>query len=382
MFELAGARPRQSENRLSAAFQRLAVRPLRSLMRPTMAAGVVVIAACAPAGDSPTVSGPPPAPPWLSTHFTNHPLAGRVYDVAGNRFIEPSEAIARMVDADFVLLGERHDNADHHVLQAWVTGRMIEAGRKPALVMEMMDVSKSRAVRAFLEHHGDHVGGLAELLDWEKSGWPDFDMYRPIIEIAVSADLPVRPGNLPPRETRVLQSAGIEGLPESMVRLLGLDIIPDAMIANALLEDLRTVHCGMVPERVLSGMMKVQNARDGSMARVMANSWPGAVSNPYGDTDGAILIAGAGHTRKDRGVPFYLRQFAPRATVASLAFQEVDDRSADPKTYLAAFNAHAEAAVQTDRTPYDFIWFTPKASIQDPCEMFMRHSTALKRQPA
>src|SRR5687767_16011942 len=68
-----------------------------------MALVLVVLAASAHAAE------PPPA--GLGH---DHPLTGRIWDVAGARFIITEALVARLAPARFVLLGERHDNADHH----------------------------------------------------------------------------------------------------------------------------------------------------------------------------------------------------------------------------------------------------------------------------
>ncbi len=65
------------------------------------------------------------------------------------------------------------------------------------------------------------------------------------------------------------------------------------------------------------------------------------------------MIAGAGHARRDRGVPLHLARLAPEARVVSLAFVEAGD-DAMPDADLA-------------RLPYDLVWFTARVDDDDPC---------------
>ena len=44
---------------------------------------------------------------------------------------------------DFVLLGEKHDNPDHHRLQAWMIDALVARGRRPAIAMEMLDAEQA-----------------------------------------------------------------------------------------------------------------------------------------------------------------------------------------------------------------------------------------------
>ncbi len=70
---------------------------------------------------------------WKSPLGRNHPLTGRIWDVSSEQFIDRETLVKRLAGADFVLLGERHDNPDHHMLQAEVLRSLIAVGRRPAV---------------------------------------------------------------------------------------------------------------------------------------------------------------------------------------------------------------------------------------------------------
>jgi hypothetical protein len=76
----------------------------------------------------------------------------------------------------------------------------------------------------------------------------------------------------------------------------------------------------------------------------------------------AGLIAGAGHARKDRGVPWHLSRKASGRRVVSLALLEVVAGENNPDAYASGFDAK--------RLPFDFVWFTPRVDNLDPCEVF------------
>jgi uncharacterized iron-regulated protein len=67
-----------------------------------------------------------------------------------------------------------------------------------------------------------------------------------------------------------------------------------------------------------------------------------------------VLIAGAGHARTDRGVPFHLSRMAPDARVLSLAFIEASDGQA--------------ADADLSGLPYDFVWVTARVDDTDHCD--------------
>jgi uncharacterized iron-regulated protein len=92
-----------------------------------------------------TAAADPPGAPWISEYETGHPLAGRIWQPAAARFVAPEAVAAALTAARFVLLGEKHDNADHHRIQAWLVGSMIAAGRRPAVAFEMFNRDQQRS---------------------------------------------------------------------------------------------------------------------------------------------------------------------------------------------------------------------------------------------
>ena len=83
---------------------------------------------------------------WKSPLGRDHPLTGRVWDVSSARFIEHQSLVTRLARADFLLLGERHDNPDHHLLQAEVLRSLITVGRRPAVGFEMFGLDDATAL--------------------------------------------------------------------------------------------------------------------------------------------------------------------------------------------------------------------------------------------
>jgi hypothetical protein len=67
--------------------------------------------------------------------------------------------------------------------------------------------------------------------------------------------------------------------------------------------------------------------------------------------------------RVDRGVPAYLRAREPGAVIAAVAPLEVRDDWTRPLDYAASLDG---------TLPYDWVWFTPRMSDDDPCASFRR----------
>jgi uncharacterized iron-regulated protein len=307
------------------------------------------------AGPAAAASGEPP-PLSTAPLLRDHPLLGRIWNPADGRPATAADVVAAAAAADFVLLGETHDNPDSHALQAWLLRRLIAAGRNPAVAFEMIDTDRGAAVDTYLAGHPGDAAGLGAALEWDQSGWPDWALYQPIVAAALSAHLPLLAAGLP----RPVVRAVVGGHPPPEVALdLATPLAPatDA----AMRAEIADAHCGMLPAEALPGMVRVQRARDAAMAHALVEGDAAQGS--------AVLIAGSGHVRDDRGVPAWLARLAPGRRVLSVAFVEVDSDETDPAAYAQTFNA--------DRLPFDFVWFTPRADRPDPCETF---KTMIKRR--
>ncbi|MGB8840275.1 MAG: ChaN family lipoprotein [Aliidongia sp.] len=288
-----------------------------------------------------------PVPPWQSPLSRDHVLAGRIWLPAEDRFVEPAELAGRLRAADFVLLGEKHDNTDHHRLQAWALEQIIAPGRRPALAFEMVSPEQEPAMRRHLAEHPGQIDGLDSALDWPNNHWPDWPNYRPLFAAALAAGMEVRSANLSLADVRTI--ARQQALPPAAVAMYRLDQPLDGAAAAAMADEIRDAHCGQLPEQMVPGMVDVQRARDAAMARAMTGDASAA----------AVLIAGAGHVRTDRGVPAQLGAMAPNRPVFSLAFIEVADGQDDPASYGESWGG--------PRLPFDAVWFTPRANDDDPC---------------
>ena len=298
---------------------------------------------------------------WKSTFGRYHPLSGRIWDVSSARFIDRQSLITRLARADFLLLGERHDNPDHHLLQAEVLRRLIALGRRPAVGFEMFGLDDAGAIANHLGLAPNDADGLGRAVNWNKSGWPDWAMYQPIAEVALQARLRIVATNLPRAAARKMNSDGLTAFEPSVRGELGLDrSLSDAMFAT-MATDIRDSHCGYASEGSVKAMVGVQRARDAQMAQSLI-----AASDP----DGAILVAGAGHVRKDYGIPVYLAAKAGGKQVISIAFLEVDKQKSEPRNY----------ALANGRLPFDYVWFTARVDDEDPCEKFKAQFEQLKKR--
>ena len=274
----------------------------------------------------------------------DHPLNATLWDTRSAERVDAEVLFDAAAAADWVLLGEKHDNAEHHKLQARVIDALGRRGRHVAVVWEMAEPQHAGALaRATL----DNVDALGAALAWEKRGWPDWRDYQPIAEAALIHRLPMLPGK-PGRELVRAVRRGA-ALPDGLPAALDLSRDYPAKIEADLLEELAASHCGALPEKALPAMARVQHFWDAWMAAAMR-----AATAPPLQVDGAVLIAGSGHVRHDRAVPWHLE-----GELLTLAFVEV-----------VAGRGLATDYPAFDPALFDYVWFTPRVDEKDPCAAF------------
>ena len=287
---------------------------------------------------------------WQSAYYADNGLAGTIVASDGSAS-DMSSLVGAAKAARYVLLGEIHDNPDHHRLQAGIIDDLVEAGAEPAVVFEMIPETFADTLEALDGAGPQAMASLADTLNWSESGWPNFSIYAPIFESALGHGLSMRAGNLDRGTVRRLSSDGVEAMPETERRRLGVDKPLDPLDEKALDAELSGSHCDLLPREALAPMRLAQRLRDGAMADAMVSA--------AGKAGSAVLIAGAGHARTDRGVPSLLERKDPDGRSVAVQMVEVTSSESDEP---------ADYGIGRDRpAPYDFTIFTPRADISDRC---------------
>lgn len=299
-----------------------------------------------------------PPPPWQSTEQRDHPLAGRIWRARDGAFVTPAELARALGAAQFILLGETHDNPDHHRIQAWAVAQVVAAGKTPGIAFEMMRADQQAAINAYRQTHPGDSAGLGAALGWAESGWPDWSHYAAVLAPLARTGVPLIAANLAARQPRALARDGFDALGAARVRTLGLDRPLDEAILAAIDRDIVGSHCGMIPEDRARPISRVQVARDATLADGLLAA--------RGKDGSAILIAGSGHVRRDRGVPLHLARRGFKDRVVTLGPLEVRAGSADPAAYGAAYGAAGP--------PFDFVWFTAAKKRDDPCRNIIKNN--------
>jgi len=295
---------------------------------------------------------------WQSGHNLHNPLVGKLYSMQGEQK-NPAELIDRFENAQYLLLGEQHDNPDHHLIQSLLLASFNAQKERPvAVVFEMVPQRLQHVLDEVARHNppdylnrDKRLETLSKNLEWEKRGWYSWNIYQPLFLAAIAERMPMKAGNLNRATIKAISRNGFDALESAQQARLGLQQSFPHASQVSLHEELEKSHCGLLPAAALPAMAKVQRAKDGSMANALIKA---GARRP-----GAVLIAGNGHVRNDRGVPYVLRKLDPKAEVLSIGIIET----------VPGADTFSDYDLKNEQGAplYDYVIFTPKFDTVDHC---------------
>ena len=228
------------------------------------------------------------------------------------------EAAAPLSDpVQVLLLGEVHDNPQGQRERFEYLRQRVEAGWRPAIAMEQFDHENQALLT---QAQKGCVDPECVIRVMASPGW-DWSQYRPVIQLALTYELPLIAANLSRADaSRVVRDGVASAFDAASVAAYRLAAPLPADIRSAQQKELVASHCNMLPDMMIGGMVDAQIARDIWMARIVRAQMPRDV----------VLLAGNGHVRKDIGVARWINAVAPPLTVRSEGYLE---QGAAPGSY-------------------------------------------------
>lgn len=256
-----------------------------------------------------------------------------------------------VVGGGSVLVGEVHDNPNHHELRS-----RMALGTFASIVMEQISADQSAGLDkikdvALTGVTDATVPEVISALEWEKSGWSKYS-YEPLLRAVLLTRRPVYAGD-PKRDViKDVAKNGLANLSEDAVKSLKLDVALGEKLDAASSKEIAEAHCQIgKADGGGANMALAQRYRDAVMAEAVA----GAVAK-HGSS---ILFAGNTHVRNDRGVPWYLAKRGFDKKVVSIMLVEVETGKADADAYIPR-DPDGKPAV-------DYVIMTPPAERPNPC---------------
>jgi len=247
---------------------------------------------------------------------------------------------ARAVRAQVVYLGESHDNPRHHADQARVLEAMLAGGARPVLAFEMLSQDQQPAVDAAMLEPADSAA-LAKRLEWSLRGWPDFEMYRPLFDLARRYRLTVIALDLPRPAVRRIAGEGLAALAPGERSRVASRLARDDNRERRIASEIETAHCGLLPAAAVPRMVEAWHARNVTMAQRILEALERAAQ--------VVVIVGRGH-QSPGGLADQVEALRPGTRQLIVDFVETEERASD-------------LAVSENR----IVWPGPPLDRPDPC---------------
>lgn len=227
--------------------------------------------------------------------------------VPGDGKISATEVIARAAKRSVVLLGEMHDNPEHHRWQLQTLAALHAARPDMVIGFEMFPRRVQKALDQWV------AGELTEsqfldAADWNTSWSTDASLYLPLFHFARMNRVPMVALNIDTRLRRSVAAKGFNGVPENERE----GVMPPAAPSAAYLGYLLPIY----GEHERGGKKRTEISRDDPdfvrfvegqqlWDRAMAQAIHSALDRPEHPL--VIGIMGSGHIKQGYGVPHQLK---------------------------------------------------------------------------
>jgi uncharacterized iron-regulated protein len=141
-------------------------------------------------------------------------LEGVAVDLSTPQAISIDAMIARLAGARIVIVGETHDNINHHLLQRDVLAGVHKGGRNVAVGMEMFQGHQAEHLDAYTVKHETDERTFIRNADYYGIWGFDYCLYRPILDFARTNRLRVVPLNVKRAIVQKVARGGIKSLGE------------------------------------------------------------------------------------------------------------------------------------------------------------------------
>jgi uncharacterized iron-regulated protein len=243
------------------------------------------------------------------------PAAWHTLAAGKPRIVTAAEIVTEMAKRDIVLLGEQHDEPDHHYWQLQTLAALhavrpamaIGFESFPRRVQPVLDswIAGELTTRQFLQR-----------VEWEKVWSFPPELYVPLFEFARVNRIPMIAINVERTLTKAVSDKGWDALPEAQKEGVSRPAPASPSYENVLFE-VFTQHRQLPgrsatrPNRddpAFRNFLESQLTWDRAMAEALAaRAQDGAASRPL-----VVGIMGGGHVRNGHGVPHQLRDLGVR----------------------------------------------------------------------
>ncbi len=246
-----------------------------------------------------------------------------IVDLHSGQKLTPQQLLVKLRDRPRVIVGEKHDNLQHHQIEQWLVESLPRQRTQGSVLMEMITPSQQDKVNAVKDQlkQGKTLTGqqITEQTAWQK-GWK-WELYSGVTTAALAGSYPLLSANLDRSE--------IKKFYQHPLAVTGA-LSTQPSVREAIAKTIEESHGGKLEPKQAEAMLAIQQQRDRRMAESLL-----AAPTP------ALLIVGGYHANRALGVPLHVEDIAPMTELTVVML--------------------AEEGVKVDKSNADFVWYTRKA---------------------
>ncbi len=238
--------------------------------------------------------------------FTNDKPAYTLFTDNG-KDVKFSEMITDLATADFVFIGELHNNPISHWLELEITKEIYKIKKQNTILgAEMFETDDQLVIDEYLTNVYPENKFEPEL-----KLWPNYNTdYKPLLNFAKDSSLSFIATNIPRRYASVVFKSGFEGL-ENLTGEAKKYIAPLPIKYDKDLDCYKDMmNMGGMPALANENLPKSQAIKDATMANFINLNWK----------DGKTFIHynGSYHSDKYQGIVWYLKKYNKKAKIKTI----------------------------------------------------------------
>ena len=309
-----------------------------------------------------------------SSQASEDSLLETIWDIESGKVIKQEELIEHFLGAELIYLGEKHDNARQHEIQLQILEALIDKGKRPSIGFEFFTIGQTSLLMNFTQPSEpimnikskdyDPESVLRQALGWDHRSDEEWSYYFKLIEFARDNQLPAFATDIPWGLSSRITRVGVENLHPTELSLLLDTGLNDSEYEQLMLEEFTNVHCGYRNEEMFRRMYQAWIARNDAIAQSIVNTLEANPQKPV------VMIIGFGHLRHGMGIPERIAYLRPETKQINFSMMEINLEPSSLESYLPEFEING----RTFKQDFDYIWFTSRKDMEDPCKAFRKQS--------
>jgi uncharacterized iron-regulated protein len=238
----------------------------------------------------------------LSQHY-------KIYNSLKQKTKTIDDLVNDMADADVLFFGEEHNDSTGHYLEHTLFKKLSEKyPDKLALSMEMFETDCQNILNEYLNGFIREKNFITDA-----RAWPNYQDYRPLIELAKTNHIPVIAANAPGRYVNMVNRLGLNSL--NQLSATGKSYLPPLPIDTATGAYYEKFLQIMGGHQAMAGiqMFQAQNLWDATIGWSLAKFYK---THPKYKI---LQINGGFHSEEKLGAVSQLKEYAPQVRILNIA---------------------------------------------------------------